>query len=503
MHQRALMARLNQLFEYLFVNAGSALVLDSGTTGVFQQPGAAPFPVFRSPLSSGQILLLFADVVPKTLSTQLLSGVPVEFMHETGQGSVRVHMTLTGDDLRVTAQAVRSTPSAIQDEEAREVTNPRGVVVQLTKPVASGTSLGPPPPDAAAAPVEPRRPLEGLMAEMESRRSTHLHVGTHGAALMRIDGQLVPMQTIISDAELRSELAGLVPPALREAVIQQQRVDFSTVTERSVFHLSVQASRSGLTIVVRRLPRSVPSVGSLGLPSELVQAMSGSGLWILSGPPGHGVTTSLAAVMQTLVMQRPVCARSLESPIEYVLQSGIGPMSQLEVGADVASFAEGLRDALRDDVDVVMVSELDDAKVFCEALTLAERGRLVVGSLHARSAAQAAEKLVHLTQGNPTARWQLGQTLRGIFAQVLARNTQGGKSLAWELLPGAPSVRSAIVDGMVASFASLRTRSLEQSLSELVSAGLLERDEALALAPERATMEAMLARASSVGRSAA
>jgi twitching motility protein PilT len=283
---------------------------------------------------------------------------------------------------------------------------------------------------------------------------------------------------------------------------QHARFDFSHVTPDAVFHLSAQQSRTGLALVVRHLPREVPSVPSLGLPNELVQAMAGAGLWVVSGPPGHGVTTSLASVIQAVVQARPVSVRCLESPIEYVLTPGPGPLAQLEVGAHVGSFHEGLKDALHDDVDVVMVSELDDPEVLAAALVLAERGRLVVGSLHARGAAQAAEKLVHLTSGNPAARWQLGQSLRGVFAQVLCRNTEGGKSLAWELLPGVPPVRSAVADGQCASFPSLRTRTLEQGLVELVSAGLVERDDALAVAPDRSQLEVALGRLPPVPRAA-
>jgi twitching motility protein PilT len=133
---------------------------------------------------------------------------------------------------------------------------------------------------------------------------------------------------------------------------------------------------------VRHLPREVPTVASLGLPNELVQAMAGSGLWVLAGPPGHGVTTSLVSVMQAVVSARPVSVRCFESPIEYVLTPGPGSLAQLEVGAHVTSFREGLRDAARDDVDVVMVSELDDAEVLREALMLAERGRLLASIAH-------------------------------------------------------------------------------------------------------------------------
>lgn len=482
------MARLNQLFEYLFVNAGSALVLDSGTTGVFQQEGATPFPVFRSPLSSGQILLLFADVVPRELSTKLLSGVPVEFQHETAFGVVNVHMTLNGDDLRVTAQAVkRGAPNLV--------------------PISGGQShsLGPPPPDLGATTTQPSMPavqsvqsvgFAVLLEEMAARRATHLQVSTAGDVFWRIDGHLVLVQDVrFTEAQLIDAVKAIAPAPVRQVLTSHPRFDFSYVTDTSVFHLSMQQSRTGTSLVARHLPRVVPAPPALGLPPELVQAMAGSGLWVLAGPSGHGVTTSLASVLQSVVSQRAMSVRCLEAPIEYVLAPGAGSLTQLEVGTHINSFAEGLQDACRDDVDVVMVSELDDADVLAAALKLAERGKLVVGSLHARGAAQAAEKLVRLTDGNPAARWQLAQTLRGVFAQTLCRNSEGGRSLAWELLPGVPAVRTAVSDGQVSAFPSLRTRTLEQGLVELVSSGLVERDEALSAASDRAVLEALLERA--------
>ncbi|MCA2979150.1 MAG: Flp pilus assembly complex ATPase component TadA, partial [Myxococcaceae bacterium] len=455
------------------------------------QDGVSPLAVFRAPLSSGQILLLFAEVVPREQSTQLLEGVPVSFQHESPFGLVDVHMTLSGDDLRVTARAARKGAPALV-------------------PISGGPNAAPRRGDQSLEQTQVRRPvpappsgLRGLIAEMSARRATHLHVSPVGNALLRVDGRLVPVASGgLSAAQLHAELTSLAPAALREELARHVRFDFTHVTDDAVFHLASQQSRAGLSLVVRRLDKEVPAPGSLGLPGELVQAMSGAGLWVLAGPPGHGVTTSLASVTQSAAHTRAVSVRTLEAPIQYVLSAGPGPLEQLEVGAHVGSFREGLRDALRDDVDVVMVSELDDADVLAEALVLAERGRLVVGTLHARSAASAAEKLVHLTAGDAGARWRLGQSLRGIFAQVLCPNTMSGRSLAWELLPGVAPVRSAVVDGRASAFPSLRTRTLEQGLAELVTGGLVERDDALAVAPDRAQLEASLGHLPPVPRAA-
>lgn len=471
------MARLSQLFEYLFENPGSTLVLDSETAGSFQKDGKAR-PVFRSNLSTGQILLLFADLVPNALSAKLLSGVPVEFPHRIPQGTVQVHMTLSGDDLRVTVRPLKKTPSLV--------------------PVAPQLALGPPPPDQPMKPT-----LAGLLKEMEARRATHLHLTPGRAALLRYDGNLVPVPGAVFDAaQLGAELEAFAPPSIKTS-LQDTRVDFTHLTENAVFHVSVQRSDNGLTLVVRHRPRSV-SIASLGLPPELAQAMVSGGLWVIAGPAGHGVSTSLAAVMQAIV-ERPLSVRCLESPIEYMLTPGEGPLSQLEIGVHAASFTEGLRGALRDDVDVVMVSRLDDVDVMRAALDLAARGKLVVCGVHARGSVQAAEELYHLTGGSPVARWQLGQAFRGVFAQVLCRNKDGGRSLAWELLPGLPSVRQALGEGQLAALNGLRTHSLEQSLAELVTLGTVSRDDALALAPDRAAIDRLLARTGSpsAGRTAA
>lgn len=461
------MAQLTQLFDHLLETPGSTLVLDSNTLGAFHREGGKPRNVFRTALSTGQILLLFADIVPKWLSTKLLSGTPVDFQHRLPAGLVDIHMALKGDDLRVTAKAAAKAPPALVPAPAR---------------------LGPPAPDQA-----PQVTLLALMNDMAVRRASHLHVNAGRLAQYRCDGLLVPVQgAYFDDAQLAAEVEALVPAALKRS-LQASRLDFTHLTNDAVFRVGVQRSDNGLSVVVRHRPRSV-SVGSLGLPPELAQAMVSGGLWVLSSPAGHGLSTTLAAVMQTVV-ERPVSVRCLEPSIEFMLAPGEGPLTQLEVGASPAALVQALRDALRDDVDVVMVSRLDDPEVLRAVLDLTERGKLVVCGLHARGAAQAAEELFHLTNARPVARSQLGQTLRGVFAQVLCRNTEGGRSLAWELLPGLPSVRAALADGRVGVLPSLRTRSLEQSLVELLSQGLVERDEALAVAPDSKAFEAVLGRA--------
>jgi twitching motility protein PilT len=428
------MTRLNDLFEYLFANEGSRLVLDSGTPGTFEQPGSPPFPVFRAPLMSGQILLLFTDVIPKELSARFLGGEPIEFQHQTVDGTIALSMKLTGDDLHIEANTVATSAGEGQPNA-----------------VSRETSFG----------------LRALLAEMELRNATRLHLSAGAIPLMRVDGHMIAVPGLtFSESALNLELEALAPPPLRSAMSSLARFDFSFVEGEQVFHLTAQRSHHGVQLVARRIPKEVPSFAALGLPLELLQSMGGHGLWILSSPPGQGLTTTLASTVQALTTQRQLSVRTIETPIEYVLSPGMGTIAQLEVGAHCETALEGLTDAVRDDLDIVAVSDFDDPAMLSAALTLCERGKLVIGGVRAKGAVSAAEKLLALT---PTSwsRWQLAQHFKGLFNQALVRSPTGASALAWELLPGVLSVRNALLAGETSALSPLRTRTMEQSLAAI------------------------------------
>jgi twitching motility protein PilT len=230
---------------------------------------------------------------------------------------------------------------------------------------------------------------------------------------------------------------------------------------------------------------------SLGVPDDFLQVMRGAGLWVVAGGAGQGTTTTVASLVQAALETRPLTVCTFESPIEYVLEPRRGLVRQLEVGHHVPTFAEGLDDARRGDDDLVVVGQLDEPTTLAAAIALADRGRLVLGVLHAKTAVTAVQKLVDLTQGRPT---PLASVLRGVFAQSLVPNTTQGRTLCWELLPGSDSVKAFLRDGALTQLPPLMTRTLDQSLMQLLVRGELEADVALAHARDRAWFEAQLSR---------
>lgn len=456
------MPRLDHIVEHLFSHPGAELVLETNSTGVYRQAGTGEIPVFRQTLRTGQILLLFADVVPKEESQALLAGQAVEFRYEMPKGPLKVAMEMRGADIRVSVKAVehmRSSPTPV-------------------------------PRDA------PTMALVRLLSELRTRRATHLHLAPGQPAFARVDGQLLPVTEAgaFSLANIREGLATLAPRAAREAVLKQPRFAFTNTGPEAVFHVRGTEDRTGLSVVVRQVPREVPSPTALGLPGELLEGLAGEGLWVVSGPAGQGTSTTAAAIAQAWLNARAAVVCTIEDPLEYVLNPGKGVVHQLELGTHVASFAEAIARARSLEADLTVMTDLDDLDALAQALSLADRGRLVLGALHARTSVDATRKLVSMLASRRELQLQLASVLKGIYAQRLVPDRAGGKKLAWELLPVSPTVQELLRDGALAQLPPLRTHPIEDNLVELAARGEVDAEAAARHAPDRAWFEEQLAR---------
>jgi len=195
--------------------------------------------------------------------------------------------------------------------------------------------------------------------------------------------------------------------------------------------------------------------------------------------------------VQSALDSRPLDVCMLESPVDYVLESKKGLVQQLEIGVHAPSFAAALEDARRGDADLVVVGQLDDAATLAAALALADRGRLVLGVVHSKTAVAAVQKLVDLTPSGSTS---LSSMLRGVFGQSLVPNRTGARSLCWELLPGTEAVKALVRDRSLAQLGSLFTRTSDASLMQLLVRGEIDAEVALAHARDRAWFEEQLSR---------
>lgn len=328
-------------------------------------------------------------------------------------------------------------------------------------------------------------------------RLSDLHLRVGSPAHMRLDGDLGPLEE--SDVLTHETFQALVFPLLaddhvrRLSLLPPDDIDASyDWREREVsFRLNVFVDRDGLACVIRVLPRVVPPPERIGFPDarvwkEIVAAQHG--LVIVTGITGSGKSTTIASLLHRIGRTRPVRIVTLEDPIEYVLANERALVSQRQVGTHVASFAAGLRSALREDPDIIFVGEMRDRETAGLALTAAETGHLVFSTLHTRDTRGALSRIVDLF---PPERFkelcsQLSFSLSWVIGQkLLTRADGGGRVVAMEVLRNTPAIGNLIRTGNWQQvYATIETQgkdgmnTLERHLTDLVRAGAIDREEA-------------------------
>jgi twitching motility protein PilT len=258
----------------------------------------------------------------------------------------------------------------------------------------------------------------------------------------------------------------------------------------------------GIAAALRLVPQNLPSLETLGLPHAAeALALRPHGLVLVTGPSGSGKSTTLAAMVDLLNREKAGHIVSVEDPIEYLHQSRGCLIHQREIGTDSRSFASALRNVLRQDPDVVMIGELRDSESIAIALTAAETGRLVLGTLHTQGAGKSIDRIVDsFPSGQQTqVRAQLGETLQGVLSQILLpRSDRRGRVLATEVLVHTDAVANLIREGRVPQIqtvmqtsSALGMHTLDQSLQRLVRRGLVARAVASRFATDQDALAAV------------
>ena len=320
----------------------------------------------------------------------------------------------------------------------------------------------------------------------ESRRlgASDLHVTVGGAPMVRLDGylqQLVP--TPVTAAQL-AEFVALLPDYTRQLLERRGEVDCAWRWGSERYRLNIYRQRDQYAMAVRLLNNVVPECEALGMPPAL-QAVTelSQGLVLIVGPTGSGKTTTLAALVQRINATRAVHIVTLEDPIEYEYPAGQSLIHQREIGRDTTSFARGLRAALREDPDVILVGELRDSETMAIALTAAETGHLVLATLHTQDVTSSVNRIVDgLQQNQQLVRSQLAESLAVVASQrLLARADGQGRVAAYEVLVATDAVRHLIREGQVHQLQSyLQTGArngmvtMEESVKSLRRTGIIK-----------------------------
>ena len=353
------------------------------------------------------------------------------------------------------------------------------------------------PPNATASPktqANEAATFDRLVATARAEGASDLHVVADRPPLMRVGGELSPRGNVLDARAVERMIGAVVPDRLRPELEEHGAVDFAHAGANGRLRVNVTRQRTGYKLSIRLVPREVPTLASLGLPSAIADATKHhQGLIVVTGPTGHGKTSTLAAIVDILNRGTTHHIITVEDPIEYVHPRARAMMSQREVGTHTRTFGAALKAALREDPDVIVVGELRDTETVQMALSASETGHLVLGTMNTPSAAKTIDRLIDLfppaDQGQ--VRMTLAVGLRLIVSQRLVPTTDGKVIVAAELLPGSIALGTLIRDNKTFQIPSLQQRGkafgiirLEDSLVDLVKAGRITADAARAESPE-------------------
>jgi twitching motility protein PilT len=373
---------------------------------------------------------------------------------------------------------------------------------------APATSLGvvapaptPPPAESPVIQAMSFRPgssrLNDLLRRTLEVGASDLHVHASAPLKVRLHGRMVDASAgPLSSEEAERLLGSILMPAARERLEREQQLDYAHALDGvGRFRVNLYRQQRGLDGVFRAVPAKVPTLAELGVPEALRSLTEyHQGLVLLTGPAGCGKSSTMAALVQEVAYDRPDHIITLEDPIEYVYESRAGLVNQREVGSHTASFARALRAALREDPDVIVIGELRDLETIQLALTAAETGHLVFGTLHTGSALRTINRLLGVfpTAQQAQVRTMLSESLRAVVSQRLVPRADGsGRIGAFELLVNTKAIANLIRDNKAFQIPSQMQMAqgrgmliLDNSLAELVKTGVVTREEALRFAED-------------------
>ena len=339
--------------------------------------------------------------------------------------------------------------------------------------------------------------IDRFLSVLPKRNGSDLHLAVGSPPMLRIDGSLERIRfRVLTEGDFYNLVGPITPPRVWGIFSRDGDVDFAYqmgVVAR--FRVNLLQQERGSAAVFRLIPSHVPTTDELQLP-EAISALSDapSGLVLVTGPTGSGKSTTLAAVLDRVNHRLSYHVITIEDPIEFVHSNERSVFTQREIGTDVASFAQGVKAASREDPDCLLVGEMRDLETIRMALTAAETGLLVFATLHTNSAAKAIDRIIDAFPAaeQEQIRIVLAENLRAVVAQQLLRRKSGGRIPAFEILLGSSALSNAIREGKTSlinnQIQTGRARgmvSMDHSLAELLRADIVEPEEALDRASDR------------------
>jgi twitching motility protein PilT len=356
--------------------------------------------------------------------------------------------------------------------------------------------------------------LENLLVYAASQKASDIFLKAGAPPGLRILGRIIKLPLPVLDGEDTLRLAGEhMTPATRQQFDQTHEMNLSfTVPGVARIRQNVYQERDEVATTCRLISLRVRSLDEIGVHSPAIRTITTqpNGLVLVTGPTGSGKTTTLAGMIDHINETRPVNIVTMEDPIEYVYTDKQAMISQRQVGIDTASFAEALKQVLRQSPDVILIGEMRDLETINIALEAAETGHLVFGTVHTSSAPETLDRIsnMYAPHERPMLWLRMAGILRGVISQKLVKRADGsGRVVAQEIMVGTPTIEKLLEEGNVSDlYTAIRQDGIEgywgmqtmnQCLERYVQEGVITEEDALAKAGNLTELKQLLRRGSS------
>jgi len=343
-----------------------------------------------------------------------------------------------------------------------------------------------------------------VLRRMVEARASDVHLTAGFPPAIRDKGKITPMDgfPVLGTQDTREVVYSILNDDQRKRFETQKQLDFAyAIPGVARFRVNCFFQRGAVSAAFRLIPQDIPPLDSLGVPQVLRElTQKPRGFVLVTGPTGSGKSTTLAAMIDVINRERQDHILTIEDPIEFLHQHKKSIVNQREIGSDADDFSLGLKAALREDPDVILVGEMRDLETIATALTAAETGHLVFATLHTQSTAQTVDRIIDVfpPEQQGQVRAQLSIALQGIVTQQLLPTTDGmGRVVATEVLVPTPAIRNLIREGKTHQiYAAVQTsgaigmQTMDADLARLVRAGKVSRS----LAEQRSSVPEELKR---------
>ena len=508
------MAQLDRLLTHVISKAGSRLELKADRKPRLEMKNGEAVDLLPNPLPAVMVDVLAGDVVPAELKATWLNEGQAEFDYDLAGQSFRIRLSRYMDTPQI--QAEHQGPSHTPAETAPA----RAAAPLVAAPATPAPALAAAHRQEEAAPSGPRpvtatrrtsgHPLAAkLLAALLEKKASDLHCTTLEPPLLRINGDMKELEGFgpLDPTTLLEMMESLATQPAWERFQTHNDTDFAYAYEAGNCRLRVNffQDRVGPGMVCRVIPNQLPDPDVLGLPEPIRRlATLSKGLVLVTGPTGSGKSTTLAAIVDLANQKRKDHILTIEDPIEFVHPRKGCLVNQREVGTHTDTFKSGLRAALREDPDVVLVGEMRDLETIAIALETAATGHLVFGTLHTSSAIGTIDRIVDQFPADrqQQIRVMLADALKCVVSQVLLKRISGGRVAALETLFITPAIANLIREGKNFQIASaMQTgrsygqRLMNDALVELMQARKVEPMEAYLKCPDKESFIASCKRA--------